>query len=74
MDHQMNKADRIGADRMALAIFRLVDRGVINPRSEAADAALDYAQVGCHGGPKSVQEWIESVEQSRQPKNSGEKV
>ena len=70
----MNKADRIGADRMALAIFRLVDRGVINPRSEAADAALDYAQVGCHGGPKSVQDWMESVQQNRPSKESGEKV
>lgn len=55
---QMNKADRIGADRMAAAIFRLVDRGIINPRSEAADAALDYCRVGCHGGPASVPQWL----------------
>lgn len=36
-------AIRIGADRMAGAISALVRRGIIDARSPAADAMLDYA-------------------------------
>lgn len=31
------------ADTLAVAVSRLIDRGVLDSRSEAADALLDYA-------------------------------
>lgn len=35
-----------GADRLAAEVQRLVERGVISSRSEAADALLDYDHDG----------------------------
>lgn len=64
----MNRADRIGADRMALAIIDLVDRKIIDSRSPAADAALDYIRVGCPDGPASVQDWVSGKADRIRPK------
>ena len=42
----MGRIEQIAADRMAYAIACLVRLGVIDERSMAADAMLDYARIG----------------------------
>ena len=54
--------DRIGADRLAAAVARLVSNRAIDARSEAADALLDYLDVGGVGGPPDVPTWLRRYE------------
>ena len=50
------------ADRLAVAVYHLVRRGVIDTRSVAADALLDYARIGNGSGdPKDMHEWFERI-------------
>ena len=58
----MSAFDKKGADRMAREIARLVDLKRIDARSAAADALLDYLQVGSVDGSKSVNEWCEKYD------------
>lgn len=53
------------ADKLAHAVAKLVERRVIDARSEAADALLDYLEIGGLDGPKSVPEWINQYEAKR---------
>jgi len=46
------------ADRLAVAVARLVEIGQLSARSAAADALLDYFEVGSIDGPKDVAEAI----------------
>ena len=55
----MDRIKEIGADRLAYAVAKLVQSRTIDARSEAADALLDYLDVGSSGGPQSVPEWME---------------
>ncbi len=55
----MDRIKEIGADRLAYAVAKLVQSRTIDARSEAADALLDYLDVGSPGGPQSVPEWME---------------
>lgn len=52
--------DKLAADRLALAVARLVEMRVIDARSEAGDALLDYLKIGGIDGPSSVPEWVEN--------------
>lgn len=52
------------ADRLAYTVAGLVERRVIGERSAAADALLDYLDVG-HTGPASVPEWMQQYEQEQ---------
>ncbi len=54
--------DQIGADRLAAAVARLVSSRSVDARSEAADALLDYLDVGGVGGPSDVPAWLAQYE------------
>jgi hypothetical protein len=42
----MNDIKQIGADRLAYAVANLIQKGYLDSRSEAADALLDYLEIG----------------------------
>ena len=54
--------DKRGADRLAREVARLVNSKVIDSRSRASDAMLDYLQVGWVDGPTTVPEWCEQYD------------
>jgi len=53
---------RIGADRLAYAVARLIQLRRLDSRSEAGDALLDYLEIGQPGGPKDVLMWMDAYE------------
>lgn len=65
---------RVGADRLAYAVARLIQTRVLDARSEAADALLDYLDVGGIDGPKNVLEWMEQYEARRAKENVNDRV
>lgn len=52
----------LGADRLAAAVARLVSTRTIDARSEAADALLDYLDIGGVCGPADVPTWLRQYE------------
>lgn len=58
----MSAFDKLAADRLAYEVARLVSRGVLDERSRASDAAMDYMRVGGVGGPITVVEWVDAYE------------
>ena len=61
----MNQCNQIGADRLAYAVAQLIQRGVLDSRSEAGDALLDYLEVGTPGEPQDVPTWMYRYEASQ---------
>jgi len=55
----MSSFDKRGADRLAYEVALLVTSGRIGERSAAADALLDYLQIGWFDGPEDVQAWTD---------------
>lgn len=53
---------KLAADKLARTVCDLIDRRVIDSRSRAGDALLDYLNVGGLYGPKSVPEWVEQYD------------
>jgi transcriptional regulator with XRE-family HTH domain len=47
----------LAADALAREVARLIDLGVIDMRAMAADALMDYLDVGSPGGPETVPQW-----------------
>jgi hypothetical protein len=47
----------LAADALAREVARLIDIGVIDMRAMAADALIDYLDVGSPGGPETVPQW-----------------
>jgi hypothetical protein len=54
--------NKMGADALAYAVARSIERGCINSRSEIGDALLEYLEIGHIDGPNSVPEWIDQYE------------
>lgn len=52
-----------GADRLAYAVAKCIERGVLDSRSGPADALLDYLAIGQSDGFSSVPEWVEHYEE-----------
>jgi hypothetical protein len=50
------------ADNLAFFVGRLVVNGHLDARSGAADALLEYLNIGGVDGPSTVPEWLESYE------------
>jgi hypothetical protein len=48
------------ADNLAYFVGRLVVNGHLDARSGAADALLEYLNIGGVDGPSTVPEWLES--------------
>ena len=63
------KPKNAAADRLAYHVAMLVLHRVIDARSAAADALLDYLEVGGLDGPKSVPEWVEGYEARKEVKS-----
>lgn len=55
---QREPMTKIGADRLAYAVAQLIQQRVIDTRSEAGDALLDYLDIGGPDGPKDVPSWM----------------
>lgn len=49
------------ADRLAVAVARLIEIRALDARSEAGDALLDFLEVGGLGGPKDVPTAIAAI-------------
>lgn len=58
----MSDIKKIGADRLAYAVAKLIQRGHLDSRSEAGDALLDYLEIGMPGNPTTVPDWMDSYE------------
>lgn len=57
--------DKLAADRLAMAVVRLIELGRLDARSEAGDALLDYLRIGGIDGPRSVPEWVEKYKKRK---------
>jgi hypothetical protein len=66
--------NKIGADRLAYAVARLIQRRVLDSRSEAGDALLDYLGIGQPGEPQDVPTWMEGYEASQNAEAHGRAV
>lgn len=60
-EFEFGRVQKIGADRLAYAVARLVQLGYLDSRSQASDALLDYLRIGS-GGPSDVPTWMEQHE------------
>lgn len=60
-EFEFGRVQKIGADRLAYAVARLVQLGRLDARSQASDALLDYLRIGS-GGPSDVPTWMEQYE------------
>ncbi len=56
------RANRKASDRLAYEVARVIVSGILNSRSPAADALLDYLKIGS-GGPETLPAWMEQYEQ-----------
>lgn len=59
---KLSPSQRRAADRLAYAVAKCVERGVLDARSGPADALLDYLQIGQTDGHQSVPEWVAEYE------------
>jgi len=66
-------AHDLAADALAYACARTVCDGLLNARSQIADALLDYLNIGC-GGPDDVPSWMRQYEQRQKPNVGGERT
>jgi hypothetical protein len=55
------------ADRLAYAVAKCIEFGMLNSRSGPADALLDYLEIGSTYGCNTVPEWM--AEYERRKKN-----
>lgn len=53
---------RRAADKLAYTVAKLVDRRVLDARCPAADALLDYLEIGAPDKPSTVPEWMQQYE------------
>ena len=61
---------RRAADRLAYAVAKLIERRVLDARCNAADALLDYLEIGAIDKPASVPQWVEQYEAAKQKKDA----
>ena len=61
----MHSTDKIGADRLAYEVAKLILAGHLDSRSGAGDALLDYLEIGTPGKASSVPTWMKSFEKER---------
>ena len=60
---------QITSDRLAYEVARLVQNNRIGTRSSAADALLDYLQIGSGSEFSSIPEWLEDYERKQMKGN-----